>query len=117
MQLSHLAVLSITTLIPLISASLLPETVNLALSSPLSKRGPGGWNKVTYPKGSAEDNIPVQDGTLQLFAMTKKGQDKTLLKRVIFVIHGEVSFTSLITGFRSLLNYYREEIHGITTAT
>lgn len=96
MQLTHLAVLSFTTLLPFISASLLPGIYDLASSSSLvSKRGPGGWNKVLYPPGSAEDNIPVQDGSLQLFAMTKKGQDKTLLKRVVFVIHGEVGLITI----------------------
>ena len=46
---------------------------------------------MTYPAGAHKESIPVQGGNLELFAMSKKGLDKTKLKRAVFVIHGQVS--------------------------
>jgi len=84
-------------LVALLSALLVPAFASSLEDSHLhrvgnhTKRGPGGWNTVTYPAGAHKESIPVQGGNLELFAMSKKGLDKTKLKRAVFVIHGQVS--------------------------
>lgn len=92
MHLFQLVTLVCTTIAAPILASSFDATNHFHRAvSHQHKRGPGGWNSVQYPTGAYESDIPVQNGRLSLFAMAKKGQDKKKMKRIVFVIHGEVS--------------------------
>lgn len=93
MHLLYLVTLVCTLAAPILaSSSSFYASNNLRrIVSNQHKRGPGGWNSVQYPKGAYQSHIPVQNGRLNLFAMAKKGQDKKKMKRIVFVIHGQVS--------------------------
>ena len=76
-----------------------------------------------YPSGAVESSIPVKNGELELFAMSKGGLDKTKLKRVVFVIHGEVRLRCVgglgeaITLTALACSDHRDVTLGTTTTT
>jgi len=96
LSLSHLAALSLALLLPgtTASSSSYDSPLNRLPIRHVEKRGPGGWNSVMYPAGAVESGIPIQGGKLELFAMAKKGINKAKLKRIVFVVHGEVGTRS-----------------------